>query len=223
MGDMLIYIILATVCTDLSRDIFYHKGHSIPVKSNGSHAVFGIPVLADSALHFIHKLSIERHFTGGKRAHTQFFLVGVPHDPINFPGCFGSVPGFPALLTDVCRHVFNYDDFAGSMCQKLRLSFAEFSFTETATIRNHSNSRNCSTVRSASFMIIRRVPRAIFRVVGYGQRAPDRMPDVDMTSFLVIYDISEFPQCPDNIPAGKDGEFVRHMSTATNVSFVPGR
>jgi len=139
MGDMLIHIILATVDTDLSGDIFYHKGHSVPVKSNGGHALFGIPVLADNALHFIHKLSIERNFTGRKRAHTQFFLVGVPHDFINFPGCFGSVIGFPALFANVCRYIFNHDDFTGSVCQKLRFSFMEFSLTDTATIRDHDS------------------------------------------------------------------------------------
>ena len=51
MGDMLIHIILATVDTDLSGDIFYHEGHSVPVKSNGGRALFGISVLADNALH----------------------------------------------------------------------------------------------------------------------------------------------------------------------------
>ena len=67
-------------------------------------------------------------------------------------------------------------------------------------------------------MMIRRVPRAISGWSGTVSGA-GRMPEVDMTSFLVIHDISQFAQCPDNIPAGKDGEFVRHMSTATNISF----
>ena len=34
--------------------------------------------LADTTLQFIYTSSVERHFTGRKRAMAQFFLVGIP-------------------------------------------------------------------------------------------------------------------------------------------------
>ena len=52
-------LISHTVTSRVSRDIFYCKGHFVLVKSNRCHAIPGIPVLADNAFHFIHKLSIE--------------------------------------------------------------------------------------------------------------------------------------------------------------------
>jgi len=55
MGNMLIHVILAAVCADLSRDIFYYKGHSVAIKGDGCCALFGFPMFADDALHFIHK------------------------------------------------------------------------------------------------------------------------------------------------------------------------
>ena len=86
------------------------------------------------------KLSIERNFTGRKRAHAEFFLVGVPHDSINFPGDRGCVIGFSALFADIRRYIFDNNDLPGSVRQKLSLSFAEFSLAETAVIRNHGSS-----------------------------------------------------------------------------------
>lgn len=62
-----------------------------------------------------------------------------------------------------------------------------------------------------------------FRMIGNCQRAPDRMPEMNVTSFLVIDCVAEFSEGFHNIFTGKDGKFVRHMSTATKVSFVPGR
>ena len=55
MGDMLVHVILAAVGADLSRDIFYDKGHSVAIKGDGCCTFFGIPVFADDALRFIQK------------------------------------------------------------------------------------------------------------------------------------------------------------------------
>ncbi len=60
-------------------------------------------------------------------------------------------------------------------------------------------------------------------MVGNSQRASLRMPEVDMTSFLVINRIAYFTEGFYNILPGKDGEFIRHMSMATKVSLTPGR
>jgi len=61
------------------------------------------------------------------------------------------------------------------------------------------------------------------RMIGNCQRAPDRMPEMNMTSFLVIDRVAAFSKGFHNIFTGNEGKFVRHMSTATKVSFVPGR
>jgi hypothetical protein len=52
MGDMFVHVILAAVGADLSRDIFYDKGHSVAIKGDDCRALFGIPVFTDDALHF---------------------------------------------------------------------------------------------------------------------------------------------------------------------------
>ena len=60
-------------------------------------------------------------------------------------------------------------------------------------------------------------------MVRNGKRSPDRVPEVDVASFLVIYYVTQFAQGFYNILAGKDGEMGGHMSTSTNASFEPGR
>jgi hypothetical protein len=55
VGNMLIHVILTAVCADLSRDIFYDKGHPVAIKGDRCCALFGFPMFADDALHFIHK------------------------------------------------------------------------------------------------------------------------------------------------------------------------
>ncbi len=62
-----------------------------------------------------------------------------------------------------------------------------------------------------------------FRVIGNYQRAPENMPEVDMTTFLINNRLAYFTEGIYDILSGKDGEFIRHMSTATKVSFTPGR
>ncbi len=49
------------------------------------------------------------------------------------------------------------------------------------------------------------------------------MPKMNMTSFLVADRIAQFTEGFYYFLTGQDGEFVRHMSTATKVSFTPGR
>ena len=48
-------------------------------------------------------------------------------------------PSIFALLADIGRYIFDNNDLPGSVRQKLRLSFAEFTFAETAMIRNHGS------------------------------------------------------------------------------------
>jgi hypothetical protein len=60
MGDMLVDVILAAVCADPGRNIFYDKGHSVAIKGDGCCAHFGFPMFTDDALHFqSQKLSIQ--------------------------------------------------------------------------------------------------------------------------------------------------------------------
>jgi hypothetical protein len=49
------------------------------------------------------------------------------------------------------------------------------------------------------------------------------MPQVDMTSFLIIDRLAQFAESFYDFLPGKNGEFVRHISTATKVSFTPER
>lgn len=59
-------------------------------------------------------------------------------------------------------------------------------------------------------------------MIGYSQWAPDRVSQVDMTAFLIINGIPQFAERFHHVLAGKDGEFVGHISIATKVSFIPG-
>ena len=49
---MHICVILSAVCADPGRDIFYDKGHHIPINGDGCRVLFGIPLFADTLLHF---------------------------------------------------------------------------------------------------------------------------------------------------------------------------
>jgi hypothetical protein len=62
-----------------------------------------------------------------------------------------------------------------------------------------------------------------FRMVGDSQRAPGRMSQVDMTPFLIMDRITSLAERFYYVLAGKNGKLVRHISTATKVSFTPGR
>lgn len=56
VGNFLIHVILPTIRTDLGRNVFNDKGHSVTIKGNGCCTVFGIPMFANDALHNLLRL-----------------------------------------------------------------------------------------------------------------------------------------------------------------------
>lgn len=85
MGHMLVHIILPAVGADLGGNIFHNKGHAIPIKGDSCRTLVCLAMFADDALHSTYNLPIEGDFTSRERTHAQFFLMGVPHDTIDFP------------------------------------------------------------------------------------------------------------------------------------------
>ena len=65
--------------------------------------------------------------------------------------------------------------------------------------------------------------RGNFRMTGNGQWVPDQISQMDLTSFLVIDHVAWFAGNFYYFLTGKNGEFVRHIPTATKVPFIPGR